>query len=107
MLENSEAFRQVIDLLAQRYKEAGITRVAGIESRGFIFGSALAYAMECGFTLIRKPGKLPRPTHSARYCLEYGEDAVHVHQDSVIAIDRVVVIDDVIAQEVQRVPRLS
>jgi len=97
VLEDPAAFKRVVDLLCERYRDQGVTRIAGIESRGFIFGAPVAYALGCGLTLVRKPGKLPRETYSASYSLEYGEDAVHIHQDAVGKGDRVVIVDDLIA----------
>lgn len=97
VLEDPEGLRCVLDAFAQRYERAGIKKIAGIESRGFIFGSALADRLGCGLVLVRKPGKLPRPTHSASYALEYGTDSLHIHQDAVTAGERVLVIDDLIA----------
>lgn len=97
VLEDALAFNRIVAVLAQRYQGLGVTKVAGIESRGFILGAPLAYALNCGFVLLRKPGKLPRPTYCASYALEYGEATLHIHQDSLTAKDRVVVVDDVIA----------
>lgn len=97
VLQDAPAFRQTIDALAERYRDAGITHVVGIESRGFIFGAALAYVLPAGFVVVRKPGKLPRATYSASYSLEYGEDTVQIHQDALGAGDKVVVVDDLIA----------
>ncbi len=91
------AFREVIDALAARYRNQGLTKIAGIESRGFVFGSALAYALGLGFVILRKPGKLPCKTYSATYALEYGHDTLHIHQDALQKGDRVVVMDDLIA----------
>ena len=97
LLENPQGLKLVVDALKQRYAGKGVTHFAGIESRGFIFASALSHAMGLGLVLIRKPGKLPRATHSASYTLEYGEDTVEIHQDSVGPGDRVVLVDDLIA----------
>jgi adenine phosphoribosyltransferase len=97
VLEDAQAFAQVIDALAERYVGHKLTKVCGIESRGFIFASALAYRLGCGLVLVRKPGKLPRPTHSIAYALEYGEGTLHIHTDAVTADDNVVLIDDLIA----------
>lgn len=97
VLEDGQAFAQVIDTFAQRYVQHGLTKIAGIESRGFIFASALAYRLGCGLVIVRKPGKLPRPTHSVAYALEYGEGTLHVHQDAVGPTDKVVLVDDLIA----------
>ncbi len=97
VLAHPHAFRDVIEALAARYRGRGITKVAGIESRGFIIGAALAYEIKAGLVLLRKAGKLPRATFSESYALEYGEAALHLHQDALEAHDRVVVIDDLIA----------
>ena len=97
VIAHPDAFRQVIDALASRSHGRGVTKIAAIESRGFVFGSALAYALGVGFVIMRKPGKLPRPTFSASYALEYGQDALHMHQDALGPSDKVVIIDDLIA----------
>lgn len=97
VLEDAHAFRQVIELLTQHYRNRGVTKVAGIESRGFILGAPLAIALGAGFVVLRKPGKLPRPTTSASYALEYGESALHLHTDAVGPRDVVVLIDDLVA----------
>lgn len=75
----------------------GIDLVAGVESRGFILGSVLARDLGCGFTMVRKPGKLPCPTISEQYGKEYGRDVVHMHTDAVMPGQRVVLVDDLIA----------
>ena len=97
VLQNPEAFAEIIDHLAQRYADAGLSQIVGIESRGFIFASALALKMRKGLVLIRKPGKLPADTFSATYALEYGEDEVHIHKDALSTQDRVVILDDLLA----------
>ena len=97
LLEDPKGLALVVDAFKQRYQDQGITHFAGIKSRGFIFASALAHAMGLGMVLIRKPGKLPRATHSASYALEYGEDTVQIHQDAVGEGDKVVIVDDLIA----------
>ncbi len=97
VLEDGQAFAQVIDTLAQRYVGQKLTKVAGIESRGFIFAAALAYRLGCGLVIVRKPGKLPRATKSIAYALEYGEGTLHVHADAVGPTDRVILVDDLIA----------
>lgn len=97
VLESAEGFRRVVDAIAARWRDAGITRVVGIESRGFIFGAAVAYALGVGLVLVRKPGKLPRASHSATYELEYGEDRLEMHTDAVTPDDRVLIVDDVLA----------
>jgi len=83
--------------LKDRYAGKQIDTVVGIEARGFIFASALAYALGAGTVLVRKPGKLPYKTYKQAYSLEYGTDAVEIHQDAFEAGQRIVLIDDVLA----------
>ncbi|MCC6546936.1 adenine phosphoribosyltransferase [Candidatus Sumerlaeota bacterium] len=97
LIADGEAFRAVIDILAERYRNGRITRVVGVESRGFIFGAALADRLGVGFVPIRKLGKLPAETLRRSYALEYGEATVEVHKDSLDSGDRVVIIDDLLA----------
>ena len=97
LLANGSLFAKTIDLLAERYREKKIDTVLGIESRGFIIGSALAYRLGAGFSVVRKPGKLPYETHSASYQLEYGSDALEIHIDAISSGARVVIADDLIA----------
>lgn len=97
VLEDARAFREVIERLAARYADAKLTKVGGIESRGFILGAPLAFALGTGFTVFRKPGKLPRPTRAERYALEYGESTLHVHEDALRPDDRILLVDDLIA----------
>lgn len=96
LLQDGPAFRAVIRALAERYR-GRVDAVAGIESRGFVFGAALAYELGLGMVLIRKAGKLPRDRHSISYELEYGSATVEVHQDAFTHGERVLVIDDVLA----------
>ena len=97
LLADAHAFEQTIELLAEPFAASGITHVAGIESRGFIFGGALARRLDCGFVPIRKPKKLPWTTHRHEYELEYGSDALEVHDDAIKSNDRVLIVDDVLA----------
>jgi adenine phosphoribosyltransferase len=97
LLANASAFKTTIDILKDRYKDKGITQVVGIEARGFIFASALAYALGAGSVLVRKPGKLPYKTFKQAYTLEYGTDAVEIHQDAFEPGEKIVVLDDVLA----------
>ena len=83
--------------LSKLYKENGITKVVGIESRGFIAGSILAYKLDAGFVPVRKPGKLPADTISASYQKEYGVDTIEIHRDAITEDDIVVIHDDVLA----------
>ncbi len=96
LLANGPAWRDLVDQLAERYRN-GIDIVLGIESRGFIFASALAYALGCGFALVRKSGKLPVATFEASYELEYGTDTLEIHQDAFPQNSRVLLIDDLLA----------
>lgn len=97
LLADPRAFAQTIELLAEPFAASGITHIAGIESRGFIFGGALARRLDCGFVPIRKPKKLPWTTHRHEYDLEYGSDALEVHDDAIKSDDRVLIVDDVLA----------
>ncbi len=97
LLKDKEAFKYVCDELYERYKNKKIDVVVGIESRGFVFGSVLAYKLNVGFVPVRKPGKLPAKTVKEEYELEYGKDAVEMHEDAVKEGDNVLIIDDLIA----------
>lgn len=97
VLADAAALREVVDALTEPWKKAGVNRIVGIESRGFIFGAAVAYAMGVGLDLVRKPGKLPRKTHGIAYDLEYGTDTLEIHDDAMGPGVRVAVIDDVLA----------
>ena len=82
LLADARAFSEVLETLAERYRNKGITHFAGIESRGFIFAAPLAKLLGAGLILIRKPGKLPRETYSESYELEYGTDTLEIHRDA-------------------------
>lgn len=97
LLANGDAFRETINTFLNRYKNQGITKIVGIEARGFIFATALAYAMGVGFVPLRKPGKLPRKTVSQSYALEYGEDQLELHAEDLTADDNVLIMDDLLA----------
>jgi adenine phosphoribosyltransferase len=97
LLSSPEAFNAAIDHLALPFAGERGVKVAAIESRGFIFGAAVAQHLGVGFVPIRKPGKLPWRTHRSEYALEYGTDALEIHEDAVGPGDRVIVIDDVLA----------
>ncbi|MDG6894297.1 adenine phosphoribosyltransferase [Volucribacter amazonae] len=97
LVENPEAFRCVVELFVAKFKSMGITKVIGTESRGFIFGAPVALALNCPFVLVRKPNKLPRETLSQSYELEYGQDTLEIHTDSIQAGDNVLIIDDLLA----------
>lgn len=95
LLENGEGLRSAVDALAAAFTNIDI--IAGIESRGFIFGAPVAYALGVGMAPVRKPGKLPRATASADYALEYGVNTLQLHRDAVTPGQRVLIVDDVLA----------
>lgn len=97
LLKDGATFRMVINELAGRYRNSNIQKIAGIESRGFIFGAALAAQLGVGFVPIRKKGKLPAETIGLDYDLEYGTDRIEIHTDAIEANERVLLIDDLIA----------
>lgn len=97
LLASPDGFREAIDMLADPYRGAGVTKVLGAEARGFILGGALAYALGAGFIPARKPGKLPYETTSAEYALEYGTDQLEMHVDAIGPDDVVLIVDDVLA----------
>jgi adenine phosphoribosyltransferase len=97
LLREPDALRQAVAHLAERYRGAGIGAVAGIESRGFIFGAPLALELGVGFVPIRKVGKLPAEKINLEYALEYGTAALEIHVDAVSAGVRVLLIDDLLA----------
>jgi adenine phosphoribosyltransferase len=97
LLCDSQGFQDTIDALAAPYMGEDIDQVIGIESRGFILGAAVAATLGCGFVPVRKPGKLPGATHKEAYSLEYGENALEIHQDACATQKRILVVDDVLA----------
>ena len=97
LLAEAAGFKDTIDALAAPYAGAGIDRVVGIESRGFILAAALADRLGAGFVPIRKPGKLPSTTLGESYALEYGTDTLEIHDDALGAGHRVLIVDDVLA----------
>ncbi len=97
LLRDASSFNRAVDLLGHRYLESRVDLVLGIEARGFLVGSALAYKLNRGVILVRKPGKLPAKTHSTTYQLEYGTDTLEIHQDAIEPGERVLVADDVLA----------
>ncbi|NOX97392.1 MAG: adenine phosphoribosyltransferase [Nitrospirae bacterium] len=97
LLQCGPAFRQVIDVLGERYQGKKIDAVVGVESRGFIFASALAYRLKTGMVPVRKPGKLPAATFLASYQLEYGEDELEIHRDAFREGARILIVDDLLA----------
>ncbi len=96
LLANGEAFRRVVDRLAEPYR-GRVDKVLGIESRGFLIGAAVAYALGAGLAVVRKPGKLPALTFAAQYALEYGNDTLEIHRDAFGHPCRVLIVDDLLA----------
>jgi len=96
-VKDAKAFKQMMDYLYNEFKDKNIDYVAGIESRGFVFGAPLALQLGAGFVMMRKPNKLPAETISESYSLEYGKDTIQVHADAIEKGKRVVVIDDLLA----------
>jgi adenine phosphoribosyltransferase len=97
LMGNPRAFRRAVDELVHPFAGAQITKVVGIEARGFILGGAMAHQLSAGFVPIRKKGKLPHETVSIAYSLEYGLDEMEIHKDAIEAGERVVLVDDLIA----------
>ena len=97
LLKDANAFKETIDALVDRYRHQSLDVVAGIESRGFIIAGVIAYLLGKGFIPIRKPGKLPAETYRVDYELEYGNDAIEMHKDSVSQGARVLLVDDLLA----------
>lgn len=97
LLLDSEALRMSVEKMGEPFLNKGITKIIGIESRGFIFGMPIAYYMNLPFIPIRKPGKLPSEIESMEYELEYGTDKIEIHKDSLIAEDKVLIVDDLLA----------
>lgn len=97
ILGDAALLREVVSALAEATRPFGVTKIVGIESRGFIFGAAVAVALGVGFVPVRKKGKLPWTCEAVSYALEYGEATVEIHKDAIAPGERVVVIDDLLA----------
>ena len=97
LLCDSQGFRDTVDALAAPYMGEDVDQVIGIESRGFILAAAVANVLGCGFVPVRKPGKLPGATHREAYSLEYGNNALEIHQEACANQQRVLIVDDVLA----------
>lgn len=97
LLNNKTAFQALIDEMSLKAKNFGVTKIAAVESRGFIFGAPLAYKLGLPFVPIRKPKKLPYKTVKMEYFLEYGKDSIEMHEDAVTNTDRVLLVDDLLA----------
>ena len=97
LFKNAECLQEMLDTLYERYKDKGITKVVGIESRGFILGGALAARLGAGFIMARKPGKLPAETIEETYAKEYGTECIQIHKDAINENDVVLLHDDLLA----------
>ena len=97
LLKDPEGFRRALDAMVEPYGDKAVDVVVGIESRGFIFGAAVADRLGCAFVPVRKPGKLPGDTVTATYDLEYGTDSLEIHRDAIGTDHRVLIVDDLLA----------
>ena len=97
LFKNAECLKELDDALYEKYKDCGITKVVGIESRGFVMGASLAVRLGAGFVPVRKPGKLPAETISESYKKEYGTDTIEIHKDAIDENDVVLIHDDLLA----------
>lgn len=97
LLGHPAALKAAVDLFIDKHRSNPPDRVVGIESRGFIFATAMSYALGCGLALARKPGKLPFRSISESYALEYGTNTLEMHEDAVLPGERIVIVDDVLA----------
>jgi adenine phosphoribosyltransferase len=97
LLQDKEAFRYTIELIAKNLRDKNIDVVVGPEARGFLVGAPVAYELSAGFVPVRKPGKLPAETARYEYSLEYGTDALEIHKDSIKPGQRVAIVDDLLA----------
>jgi len=97
LLKEPSVFKYTVDQFVNKYKNEHIDKVVSVEARGYIFGGALAYNLNCGFVPVRKPGKLPADTISQEYTLEYGKNIVEIHKDAISRGDRILVFDDLLA----------
>lgn len=97
LLTNPQAYRKIVDQFVERYRSKKLDVIVGIESRGFLFASVLAYQLGCSLAIMRKKGKLPYTTVSYTYKLEYGEDTIELHEDALQKGSRVIIVDDLLA----------
>jgi len=97
LMKEASCLKELSDILYEEYKDKGITKVVGIESRGFVLGAILAERLGAGFVLCRKPGKLPAETVSMAYNKEYGTDTIEIHKDAITEDDVVLIHDDILA----------
>jgi adenine phosphoribosyltransferase len=97
LVKDKDALAYAVDLFYDKYKNTKIDKIVSAESRGFVFGAPLAYKLNCGFVLARKPNKLPADTISESYSLEYGSNSIEIHKDSILKSEKVLIVDDLLA----------
>lgn len=97
LLQDAGAFRHAVEKLAEPFRGRGVELVVGVDARGFLLASPVAYAMGVGLALVRKPGKLPRQTRAVDFSLEYASTSLHIHADAIRAGQKVLIVDDVLA----------
>src|ERR1700676_4180048 len=97
ILKEGELFRAAVDLFLEKCRDTDIDKIVGIDARGFLFGSAVAYELGIGFVPLRKKGRLPYKTESAKYSLEYGEAEMELHSDAITHGEQIILIDDLLA----------
>jgi adenine phosphoribosyltransferase len=97
LIKDPDLYREVVDIFCQQYSGKGIDKVVGIEARGYLFASALAYKLDTGLIPVRKPGKLPAEIVEVSYELEYGTDSVQMHRDALSPGENVLIVDDLLA----------
>ena len=97
LLKDGQNFKNAVEIIAAKYQEEKIDKVAAVEARGFIFGGAIAYKLGAGFVPVRKKGKLPARVREVTYQLEYGTDTLQLHRDAIAPEDKVLVVDDLLA----------
>ena len=97
LLKDAEAFRAILADIHRHFDRDHVTKVVGIESRGFIMGGALAAQLKAGFVPVRRPGKLPADTFEVKYDLEYGSNSLAIHRDAIVPGERVLIVDDLLA----------
>lgn len=97
LLQDGDAFRHAMNRMMKKYLDEEIDKIVGVEARGFVFAGVMAYKLGCGFVPARKPGKLPYRSRREEYTLEYGTNALEIHEDGIQPGDRVLVVDDLLA----------
>ena len=97
LIEDSKVFRKVIDAMAKPYLGRKIDKIVGIDARGFILAAAIAYKLKSGVAIVRKKGKLPSKKVSKKYALEYGSNTIEMHEDTILAGEKVLLVDDLLA----------